>query len=151
MRFFLPLALGAALSAGGLLVQAVGAEAKPIPDDAPYKDHVKCEQTADGKRDCRVDLYAMRGFRAFSQCQVCHGIDGHGSSFAPSLLAKMKELDKGTFINVVVNGYRGQMGVMPAWKDNPNVMNHLDNLYVYLMARADNMLPAGRVERFDRE
>ncbi len=117
----------------------------------PYSEHVQCEQDdASGQKKCRIDLYLTRGFRAFSQCQVCHGLDGTGSSFAPSLIETMREIGKDRFMEVVANGYKGQIGVMPGWKENPNVMNYVDHLYLYLLARADGAIPAGKIERYDR-
>lgn len=111
----------------------------------PYADHVQCE----GK-DCKIDLFLTKGFRAFSQCQVCHGLDANGSSFAPSLVEKMQEIDHARFVDVVTNGYKGQVGVMPPWGTNPNVMKVLDNLYAYLMARSDKVVPPGKLKRYDR-
>jgi len=120
--------------------------------DAPYTSHVQCSTDGEtGRKSCKIDLFMTRGFRAFSQCQVCHGLDGNGSSFAPSLTAKLKEIDKARFVDVVTNGYTGQIGVMPGWDNNPNVMKHMDNLYVYLLARADGAIPAGKIKRFDRK
>lgn len=116
-------------------------------DDAgnPYQVHVRC---TDGKK-CKIDKYLLKGFRAFSQCQVCHGIDGDGSTIAPSLLETLKkDLTYDIFIDRVSNGYQGQMGVMPPWKTNPNVMKYIDNLYAYLKARSDGVLPPGRLKRF---
>ena len=114
-------------------------------DDKPYSEHVQCE----GK-NCKIDLWLTRGYRAFSQCQVCHGLDGSGSTIAPSLIDKMNEIDRARFDDVVANGYQGQIGVMPPWKENPNVMKYLDQLYAYLMARADGVLPGGKLKRYDR-
>ncbi len=109
----------------------------------PYEGHVKCEGST-----CKVDSFLIKGFRTFGQCQVCHGIDGGGSTIAPSLLLKLQQLDHATFIDRVTNGYKGQIGVMPTWKDNPNIMNNIENLYAYLKARSDNVIPAGNLERF---
>ncbi len=111
-----------------------------------YKDHVKCVEG----EPCTIDLYLTRGYRAFSQCQVCHGLDATGSSFAPSLTEKMKEIDKELFVDRVENGFKGQVGVMPPWKENPNVMKYIDQLYDYLMARADGAIPGGKLKRYDR-
>lgn len=122
-----------------------------ISQDRPYAEHVRCETDANGAQQCKIDLYLTRGFRAFSQCQVCHGLDGNGSSFAPSLNEKLKEIDRGRFIQVVAEGYKGQIGVMPGWKENPNVMKYLDQLYLYLLARSDGAIPAGKIQRYDRK
>lgn len=109
----------------------------------PYEGHVKCEGGA-----CKIDSFLTKGFRTFGQCQVCHGIDGGGSTIAPSLLLRLQQLDHTTFIDRVTNGYKGQIGVMPPWKENPNIMNNVENLYAYLKARSDNIIPAGNLERF---
>jgi len=47
----------------------------------------------------------------------------------------------------VQNGFQGQIGVMPAWKDNPNINKHFEDLYSYLKARSDGALPAVRPQR----
>lgn len=109
----------------------------------PYEGHVKCEGAT-----CKVDTYLVKGFRTFGQCQVCHGMDGGGSTIAPSLLLKLQELDHTTFVDRVTNGFKGQIGVMPPWKENPNIMNNIENLYAYLKARSDGVIPAGNLERF---
>lgn len=112
-----------------------------------YQSHVQC---TDGK-DCKIDKFLLKGFRAFSQCQVCHGIDGNGSTIAPSLLSKLdSDITYEIFVDRVANGFTGQMGVMPPWKDNPNVMKNMNNLYAYLKARADGVIPAGRLKKFKK-
>ena len=112
-----------------------------------YNEHVRCE---DDKK-CKIDKFLLKGFRAFSQCQVCHGIDGNGSTIAPSLLAKLnKDITYDVFVDRVTNGFKGQMGVMPPWKENPNVMKKMNNLYAYLKARADGVIPAGRLKKFKK-
>lgn len=111
----------------------------------PHQPHVQCEE---GQK-CKIDKFLLKGFRAFSQCQVCHGIDGNGSTIAPSLLVKLKnEITYDIFIDRVKNGFKGQMGVMPAWEANPNVMKNIDNLFAYLKARSDGVIPAGRLKKF---
>lgn len=138
-------------TAGGALGLVLATAMAPAvaADATAYDGHVQCEETADGKA-CKIDIWMTRGFRAFSQCQVCHGLDGNGSSFAPSLVERLNEIDHARFEEVVTNGYKGQMGVMPAWKENPNVMKYIDQLYGYLMARSDGAIPPGKIARFDR-
>ena len=127
----------------GLAVPAVVAE-------EPYDGHIQCETEGDPKT-CKIDLWLTRGYRAFSQCQVCHGLDGTGSTIGPSLLEKLEgEIGRARFMEVVADGYQGQIGVMPPWKENPNVMRYVDQLYAYLKARADKVLPAGKIKRYDR-
>lgn len=111
----------------------------------PYKSHIKCDE---GKK-CKVDKFLIKGFRTFSQCQVCHGLDGNGSTIAPSLMDKLKnEVDYKTFLDRITNGFKGQIGVMPSWKNNPNIMKNKENLYAYLKARSDGIIPAGRLKKF---
>lgn len=114
--------------------------------EVAYQDHIQCQQG----EACKIDLYLTKGLRAFSQCQVCHGLDANGSSFAPSLVEQLKEIDKALFVARVTMGYKGQIGVMPAWQGNPNVMKYIDNLYDFLKARSDGAIPGGKLKRYDR-
>ena len=99
--------------------------------------------------DGTVDWFTYSGFRRYhSECHVCHGPDGLGSSFAPALAESMKSMTYGDFLEVVVNG-RENVGTtaqnkMPAFGLNKNVMCYIDDLYVYLKARADDALGRGR-------
>ncbi len=96
-----------------------------------------------------IDWYTYSGFRRYhSECHVCHGPDGLGSSFAPALLESMKTMSYEDFLEVVVNG-RENVGVaqqnkMPAFGVNLNVMCFVDDLYAYLKARADGVIGRGR-------
>ncbi len=128
----------------GATVVATTSKAGFDPDNA-YQAHIQCVEG----RPCEIDKFLLKGFRAFSQCQVCHGIDGNGSTIAPSLLVKLKDdISYDLFLDRVANGFQGQMGVMPPWGNNPNIMKKIDNLYAYLKARSDGVIPAGRLRRF---
>lgn len=99
--------------------------------------------------DGKVDWATYNGFRRFnSECHVCHGPDGAGSSFAPALVESLKTLTYEDFIETVVNGrtrvVAGTPSVMPAFGTNPNVMPYLDDMYAYLKARSDGVLGRGR-------
>jgi hypothetical protein len=109
---------------------------------------VDCEQVDEnGDRICLTDKGTYVGWRTFhATCHACHGQNAVGSSFAPGLL---KPIDKARFVNVVTNGYSGQIGVMPAWGQNPNVKDFIDELYAYQQARADGVLRPGRPKRKD--
>jgi hypothetical protein len=52
------------------------------------------------------------------------------------------------FAETVVNGRKrvntASEDVMPAFGTNPNVMCYLDDIYVYLRARANDAIPRGR-------
>jgi hypothetical protein len=114
---------------------------------APYS--VECGQVNDaGESFCYVDRDTYIGWRTFhGNCHVCHAQDAVGSSFAPNLLDRMQEFDFDMFVDRTANGYTGQVGVMPAWKDNPNVSTKYKELYAYLKARSDGVLPPGRPKK----
>ena len=99
--------------------------------------------------DGTVDWYTFSGYRRFnSDCHVCHGPDGVGSIYAPALVDSIKTMDYGTFLSIVAEGRKnlgaGKESVMPAFGDNKNVYCYMDDLYVYLRARAVGDLPRGR-------
>jgi mono/diheme cytochrome c family protein len=75
---------------------------------------------------------------------MCHGPDGEGGSFAPPLLQPLKTMDYGTFREILTHGLRGagqaRQQVMRAMGEDPNVMCHLVDIFVYLKARADGVL-----------
>ena len=113
---------------------------------------VECGQVNEaGEPFCYVDRGTYIGWRTYyCFCPVCHAQDAVGSTFAPSLLARMRESDmtRELFIDRLDNGFTGQVGVMPPWKENPNVRKRYNELYSYLMARADGALKPGRPQRF---
>jgi methanol metabolism-related c-type cytochrome len=98
--------------------------------------------------DGTVDWYTYSGYRRYhSECHVCHGPDGEGSTYAPALKNSLKTMGYADFVGVVASGRKNvstaQENVMPAFGDNPNVACYMDDIYVYLRARADDAL--GRV------
>ena len=98
--------------------------------------------------DGTVDWYTYSGYRRYhSECHVCHGPDGMGSSYAPALKDSLKTMSYADFLGVVASGRKNvstaQENVMPAFGDNPNVACYMDDLYVYLRARANDAV--GRV------
>lgn len=104
--------------------------------------------------DGTVDWPTYEGFRRYgAACIHCHGPDGLGSSFAPSLVSALKTLSYRQFFRVVADGSQsaGPAGasVMPPFGDDPNVRCHIDAIYVYLRARADGAIPRGRPARKD--
>jgi methanol metabolism-related c-type cytochrome len=99
--------------------------------------------------DGSVDFATFEGFRRYhSDCHVCHGPDGMGSSYAPALADSLKTMDYATFAGTVVNGRKdflnGKDNVMPSFADNKNVTCYLNDIYVYLRARAQDAAPRGR-------
>ena len=129
--------------------EAAAAEATESTPKAQYT--VECGHTnEDGEPFCYVDRDTYVGWRTFHAfCHVCHAQDAVGSTFAPNLLERMLESDmtRELFIERLNEGFTGQVGVMPPWKDNPNVRKRYNELFAYLMARASGALPPGRPKR----
>ena len=91
----------------------------------------------------KVDWYTYSGYRRYhSECHVCHGPDGEGSTNAPALKDSLKTMSYSDFTAVVIGGRKNvntaNENVMPAFGTNPNVMCYLDDIYVYLRARAND-------------
>ena len=100
--------------------------------------------------DGTVDWYTYSGYRRYhSECHVCHGPDGMGSTYAPGLTDSLKTMSYGDFMSVVASGRQNGNSVMPALGDNPNVACYMDDLYVYLRARANDAV--GRVRPAKKE
>jgi methanol metabolism-related c-type cytochrome len=99
--------------------------------------------------DGTVDWYTYSGFRRYhSECHVCHGPDGMGSSYAPALVNSLKTLSYNDFLGIVAAGRKNvntaQENVMPSFGTNANVMCYIDDIYVYLRARSNDAIDRGR-------
>jgi mono/diheme cytochrome c family protein len=97
-----------------------------------------------------VDASTYTGWLRFSAfCQTCHGTGGVGSAIAPDLTQALKSLNERQFETIVSCGLKGNLGtgVMPAWGDNPNIRPYIENLWVYLSARANGALGPGRPQK----
>lgn len=99
--------------------------------------------------DGTVDWYTYSGFRRYhSECHVCHGPDAEGSSFAPALKDSLKRLSYTDFLEVVASGRKNVTtaaeNVMPAFGTNPNVSCYMDDLFIYIRARANDAIGRGR-------
>jgi methanol metabolism-related c-type cytochrome len=99
--------------------------------------------------DGTVDWYTYSGFRRYhSECHVCHGPDGMGSTYAPALKDSLKTMSYADFLGVVASGRQNvsssQDNVMPSFGNNKNVVCYLDDIYVYLRARASDAIGRGR-------
>jgi methanol metabolism-related c-type cytochrome len=102
--------------------------------------------------DGAVDWYTYSGYiRYSSECLRCHGPDGMGSSYAPALYQSLKRLSYSDFYAIVAGGKKdvstAQELVMPANGLNKNVMCFIDDIYIYLRARADDAVGRGRPEK----
>jgi methanol metabolism-related c-type cytochrome len=159
-----------ALAVLGLMVTVAGARAQgPAKSDAAKSAPASSAavETTDGKSldkdgnptykiaaDGTVDWYTYSGFRRYhSECHVCHGPNGDGSSFAPALKESLKRITYSDFLGIVASGRKNvttsQENVMPAFGNNPNVMCYIDDIYVYLRARSDDALGPVRPAKHD--
>ena len=124
-------------------------------DKGKYVD-AKGDPTFSVKPDGTVDWYSFSGYRRYtSECSVCHGPDGEGSTYAPALKDSLKRINYPEFYGIVVGGRQnlggGENKVMPALGDNKNVMCYIDDIYVYLRARSDTAMGRGRPEKHDEK
>jgi methanol metabolism-related c-type cytochrome len=104
--------------------------------------------------DGKVDKKTFNGWRRYTEsCLRCHGPDGAGSSYAPSLVDSAKRMTEDEFNEIVVNG-RTNVGtasenVMPPFGEVEDVVMYLNDIWAYLKARADGALDRGRPPRID--
>jgi mono/diheme cytochrome c family protein len=99
-------------------------------------------QTVDGKVDART----YNGFRRYhAVCNHCHGPDGSGSTFGPSLVDHLIDID--AFRRIVREGTRSGASVMKGFAGDPNIAPYIDDIYACLQARADGALGRGRPAR----
>ena len=140
MRYKSLLAVSALVGAGAVFAVAASSGAK-AENDPVYV-----------VQDGRVDQHTFNGYRRYGEsCHRCHGPDGAGSSYAPSLTESLKNMSFEDFSNVIVNGRqnvtKSQNNVMPAFGNTEDVVLYLDDIYGYLKARSDDKLPRGRPKR----
>jgi cytochrome c5 len=126
--------------------------AQSATESTPYT--VECGPDADeaGATTCRVDRGTYVGWRTFHGiCHTCHAQDAVGSTFAPDLLVRMRQIGKPEFMKALTDGFQGQVGVMPPWSQDPNVSKYFEELWSYLKARSDGVLLPGRPKRLPAE
>src|SRR5262249_15233428 len=99
------------LAAGPLVGGASVASADGSRDPAAVKNEGGKYYDKEGnptfkvQSDGTVDWSTYSGFRRYhSDCHVCHGPDGEGSSYAPALSHVLKTMNYPDFANVIVNG-----------------------------------------------
>jgi methanol metabolism-related c-type cytochrome len=130
----------AVAAAGGLCLVAAAPAASP-DEEKPYR-------VEGGK----VDRATFNGYRRYgNSCLQCHGPDGAGSSYAPNLTESLKTMTREQFAEVVINGRQNvsasQQNVMPSFGHVEDVVLYMDDIYGYLKARSDGVLPRGRPQR----
>lgn len=133
---------------------AIAQEGAGPPEAASTEENGKSYDAAGNptfkiEPDGTVDWYVYSGYRRYhADCHVCHGPDGEGSSYAPALVDSVARTDYPAFLTVVASGRQNvgasSQNVMPAFGTNVNVMCYVDDIYIYLRARAQGELPRGR-------
>jgi methanol metabolism-related c-type cytochrome len=106
--------------------------------------------------DGTVDWATFSGYRRYhAECHVCHGPDGEGSTYAPALKESLRNIPYPDFLSIVAMGRlnvsSSQESVMPSFGENKNVVCYLDDIYVYLRARATEAVPRGRPAKHDEK
>ncbi len=106
--------------------------------------------------DGTVDWPTFSGYRRYhAECHVCHGPDGEGSTYAPALKESVQNIPYPDFLSIVAMGRQNvstaQDNVMPSFGENKNVVCYLDDIYVYLRARANGAIPRGRPAKHDEK
>lgn len=111
------------------------------------------------------------GWRVFQdKCASCHGPAATGTSNAPDLLPKVRDMSSRQFVSLVLQRYdwnlppdqaKGDAAArealvevimqrkeapltMPAWEGEPRVSAHIADLYAYLSARVEGAQGPGR-------
>jgi methanol metabolism-related c-type cytochrome len=140
---FASIAVACVAAAALVFARSPATRAQTAPDEKPYT-----------VKDGKVDKATYNGWRRYTEsCLRCHGPDGAGSSYAPSLADSLKQTSEDQFREVVVNGRKNvntaAENVMPPFGDVEDVMLYLDDIYAYLKARSDGVLGRGRPERLD--
>jgi methanol metabolism-related c-type cytochrome len=142
---------------GVLLAAAVGVAALGLGSAVQGQDvgspawQKKPYNIVDGK----VGMATYNGYRRYdNSCLRCHGPDGAGSSYAPSLVDSLKTMGYEQFVGTVIAGKKNvstsQQLVMPAFGEVADVVNNLDDIYTYLKARSDGALGRGRPQRMTK-
>jgi mono/diheme cytochrome c family protein len=86
--------------------------------------------------DGKVDKKTFNGWRRYTEsCLRCHGPDGAGSSYAPSLVDSAKHLTQDEFNDIFVNGRTNvnaaSENVMPPFGEVEDVVSYLDDIWAY--------------------
>ncbi len=105
-------------------------------------------------KDGKVDINTYHGYLYYGdQCMRCHGPDGMGSSYAPKLVDSLKHMTKEQVESTIINGRKNvttsNQNVMPAFGTNEDVVENIDNIYNYLLARSNGDLQRGHPEHLD--
>lgn len=120
------------------------------------------QAAAEMKKESTPPGSAYTGWRVFQgKCAACHGPDATGTSLAPDLTLRLRDMGPKQFVGLVLQRYdwtrpsqpsantqsmdsmveeilqrQGAVIQMPAWNGEPQVNAHIMDLYAYLSARS---------------
>jgi len=119
-------------------------------DTAEEEEESKFEYVVEGDK---VDASTMMGWEVYTgTCMACHGPDGLGSSFAPSLVRASERRTFEQFAETIAEGRDVLPGqVMPSFADDVRVMSHVLDIWNYLGARSEGGLGRGRPKLLESE
>lgn len=148
--------LAAAIAVAGAAFADGSGDPTPVKNESGKYYDKDNNPTYKISADGTVDWHTYSGFRRYhSECFACHGPDGEGSSYAPPLSSSLKTLSYNDFLGIAASGRQKvnarQESVMPAFGDNRNVMCYIDDIFIYLRARANDAVPRGRPPRYTRK
>lgn len=156
----LPVLVACVVIPGGAALWAPRATAEEPADpkavkseDGKYLD-AEGDPTYHVAEDGTVDYYTFAGYIRYSaECMRCHGPDGMGSSYGPTLATSLKRLSYQEVYATVAGGKQdvssSQDLVMPSLGGDRNVMCYIDAIYVYLRARSTDAVGRGRPQKHD--
>jgi mono/diheme cytochrome c family protein len=117
----------------------VGALAWSAAQETPVRAAAQAAPAA-ASEEIYKDVYA--GWKWWHvYCYRCHGTDANGTTNAPNLPDPNEKLSRANIIRIVRDGVKDKG--MAAW-DKLLDAKQMGQLYVYVRARADKVLPAGR-------
>jgi mono/diheme cytochrome c family protein len=97
-------------------------------------------QAAEAPSEIYQDVY--NGWKWWHvYCYRCHGTDALGTTTAPALIDPNEKMSRAQFVKTVREGVKDKG--MAAW-DKLLDAKQMGQLYVYVRARADKVLPPGR-------
>ena len=121
----------------------------PSPAPAAESQAVLADPYHPPPRDT-VEAPLYKGWQQYMlQCSRCHGEEGQGTTFAPSLLVALRPdghvPSREEFLSILTKG-REDKGMPSAGKMGVDSV-YLDGLYEYLKGRSDGRLHGGRPAR----
>ena len=107
---------------------------------APVRAEPASQAAPAAASDVYTDVY--NGWKWWHvYCYRCHGTDALGTTTAPSLIDANEKMPRAQFLRIVRDGVKDKG--MQAW-DKLLDAKQMGQLYVYVRARADKVLPPGR-------